>query len=231
MTDTFQSIGTVAQRVLDGVRAKLRARIEIWSIPEPNSGCWLWLGYVNPNTGYARATLKRSVNAQRVSWIAFRGEIPCGMHVLHRCDNRICVNPEHLFIGTNADNIADKVAKGRQAFNRGLDHPASKLTEDQVRAIHADPRPLTAIAVAFGVAKSTVTGIKYQGGWSHITGGPAPPRPKPRGEAQSRAGLTEQIVRAIRADHRSQSKIAAYYGITQSSVCRIKSREVWSHVD
>lgn len=229
MTDPFISLGSAAARVVEATSAKLRARIEQWSIPEPNSGCWLWLGSVSAG-GYARTTIKRSVNAHRVSWIAFRGAIPNGMHVLHHCDNRICVNPDHLFLGTNADNVADKVAKGRQAFNRGLNHPAAKLTDDQVRAIYSDRRPLSAIAGCYGIAKSTVTQIKYQGGWAHITGGPAPRRQKPIGELQGSAKLTESDVRKIRDDTRTQSKIAAEYGVHQTTVHAIKSRKLWAHV-
>lgn len=91
----------------------LKARIEAYSIPEPNSGCWLWLARVSPN-GYGSTNVDgRDTGAHRASYLAFNGPIPSGLHVLHRCDVPLCVNPDHLWLGTNADNVRDMVAKGR----------------------------------------------------------------------------------------------------------------------
>jgi hypothetical protein len=95
-----------------------QARIEEGSIPEPNSGCWLWLGNTNLQ-GYAHLTHGGKMHrANRFSWVAYNSKIPPDLHVLHRCDNRLCVNPEHLFLGTNQDNVDDRVRKGRSTqFN------------------------------------------------------------------------------------------------------------------
>jgi hypothetical protein len=210
-------------------RRRLLERFERLYVPEPNSGCFLWLGALSPG-GYARITIVRSENAHRISWMLFRGNIPDELHVLHHCDVRCCVNPDHLFLGTNDDNIADKVAKGRQARNRGVLHPAAKLTESQVLAILNDVRPLAAIAECYSVTKATITSIKAGTSWVNITNGGVPRRPKPFGEQQGTAKLTEQLVRAIRLDHRSQRMISKAYDISQSSVSRIKSRELWPHV-
>lgn len=80
--------------------------------PEPMSGCWLWIGVDDGDTGYGRFG-PRQHQAHRVSWLLYRGPIPAGLFVLHRCDVPRCVNPTHLFLGTQTDNVRDCIAKGR----------------------------------------------------------------------------------------------------------------------
>jgi hypothetical protein len=102
------------------------------SIPEPNTGCWLWTGSVN-SWGYGRLGENRSERqAHRLSFSAFRGEIPIGLNVLHRCDVPSCVNPDHLFLGTLSDNVQDCLLKGRHRAPKGDQQPLSKLTSNIV---------------------------------------------------------------------------------------------------
>jgi hypothetical protein len=93
-----------------------RKRIEHWrdhTIPVPWSGCWLWEGYVR--SGYGRL---RGKSVHRLAWEEVNGPIPAGLSICHRCDVRLCCNPEHLFLGTNADNNRDMSAKGRNGQSK-----------------------------------------------------------------------------------------------------------------
>lgn len=84
--------------------------------PEPNTGCWLWIGALSL-CGYSRIGLGGHQGGMRpghrIAWLLFRGEIPDGFEVAHKCDVRICVNPQHLWLATHADNMADMIRKGR----------------------------------------------------------------------------------------------------------------------
>jgi hypothetical protein len=105
----------------------LKERIECKSIPEPNNGCWLWTSFYDPQ-GYGRIQYRgECCKAPRLSYEAFKGPIPKGLHVLHTCDVRACVNPEHLWLGTNQDNINDKMRKGRYSNGKGPYKPRNSL--------------------------------------------------------------------------------------------------------
>jgi len=137
-----------------------------FSTPEPNTGCWLWTGALKEN-GYGAASWHaRPGYAHRMAFEAFTGPIPAGMFVCHRCDVRSCCNPDHLFIGTQFDNMRDAARKGRTAV---LDrHPMAKLTSTQVVAIReriASGRAAIRIAEEFGVSDATIRLIKHNRTW------------------------------------------------------------------
>ena len=133
--------------------------------------CWPWQASLH-DTGYGQiyfAEFKgksRKEFSHRAVWLLEYGTLPAGMHVLHRCDNRKCCNPRHLFLGTNDDNIADKVRKGRQ--ERGEAHSGAKLSEEQVRLIRNDSRSLNKIAATYGVNGVTVYDAKARRTWKHV---------------------------------------------------------------
>lgn len=101
-------------------------RFEAKYIPEPNSGCWIWTGAPQRTRGrYGSFNyFGKPTPAHRVSWLLYRGEIPLGLYVLHRCDNGFCVNPDHLFLGTQQDNMDDMTKKGRWNSYAGIEKAA-----------------------------------------------------------------------------------------------------------
>lgn len=148
-------------------------------IPEPMSGCWLWLGAWDKD-GYGKATTpdRRYIRAHRWSYERSNGPIPLRLSVLHRCDTPSCVNPKHLFVGTQRDNATDMVKKGRQykgvdtrMHPRGEDHPNSKLTLlalVEIQAMLQQGLKHREIAVIHGVSRSAVTKINQGQNWRRI---------------------------------------------------------------
>jgi hypothetical protein len=146
--------------------ARDRERFLSKTIPEPNSGCLLWTAGVD-DWGYGQFSVGgRKLRAHRVAWVKVHGEIPKGMLVLHRCDTPPCVNVDHLFLGTNDDNMRDMVEKGRAACGEAL--VQSKLTEDDVRAIRKDPRDTVVLGREYGVDHTSIGRIKRRVTWKHV---------------------------------------------------------------
>jgi hypothetical protein len=142
------------------------------AIPEPNTGCWLWLGGIAGGTGYPTVRNGNgNVGAHRLMASLIYGPIPAGMDACHRCDVRACVNPQHLFLGSRGENLADMRRKGRANDPRGEKHPKAKLTEDDVRAIRAALAAGTSSCVLgqqYGVAKNSILSIKHRRNWKHL---------------------------------------------------------------
>jgi len=134
---------------------------------EKGPGCWLWKGSVNAH-GYGNFTLnKKYVAAHRGAYLLLVGEIPVDIYVLHRCDNRRCVNPDHLFLGTQKDNIQDAISKKRFKWNlKGS--PLSRETAYQIKECLLKGIPQLEIAKTFKIARTTVSAINTGQNWKDV---------------------------------------------------------------
>jgi hypothetical protein len=151
---------------------KRRTDESFWQrLTRTESGCWEWNGHIAAD-GYGQLRIdNKAYRAHRRAWELAHGPIPVGLHVCHRCDNPPCCNPDHLFLGTDADNIADKCRKGRAKTRPlcGEANPDAKLTADQVRTIRATyadgAATQTELAVRYGVTQSTIWLIIHRKKW------------------------------------------------------------------
>lgn len=158
---------------LFGVPMKARSPVEAFErhvYPEPNSGCWLWTGGTLVCGGYGMlyaAPLR--VRAHRWSYEHFKGPIPEGLDVCHKCDTPCCVNPDHLFLGTRQDNMND--AKNKNRVAKGERHSQAVLTETQVKEIKSaigSGAHGSELARQYGVAPMTISDIKKGRTWGHL---------------------------------------------------------------
>ena len=141
-------------------------RIERMSTPVPEIGCWVWLGCVS-NAGYGLAQSKRRaklMSAHRVAYEAFKGEIPEGKIIAHACDNKLCVNPDHLWIATHKQNSVDMVEKKRSA--RGERCGKSKLNKEQIKFIRESDFSHRKLGAMFNVSHANIGYIKRGATWN-----------------------------------------------------------------
>lgn len=150
------------------------------SIAAPNL-CWEWQGWKKKGKvvyGIFNQGSQRLL-AHRAAYFTSKGEIPDGLMVCHSCDNGICCNPSHLWLGTAADNNADRHSKGRTVIvlwknglrtnsSKGEARPAAKLTDDIVRSIRKDSRATKVIAREMGVWPSTIRDVRKGKSWTHV---------------------------------------------------------------
>lgn len=157
----------------------------LWEKVVKTDGCWLYAGTTD-DEGYGLVCVDRThrIAAHRAAWQVTNGPIPDGMDVLHRCDNRPCVRPDHLFLGDQVANNADMVAKGRHRAPQGAAHWMARLGESQVAEIRASyvphgprdgstRRTREALAATFGISVGHVIAIQLGAAWAHLERGAA----------------------------------------------------------
>lgn len=148
------------------------SRFENKIVPEPNTGCWLWLGAAN-RRGYGIYHIEGiQYQATRAAWILYKGDFTPGMEMCHKCDTPHCVNPDHLFLGTRSDNMLDCSRKKRLRPGRlpGEKNGRAKLTEEKVKEIKQllGSKTHNEIAKQFKVSASTVGMIATGRVWTHL---------------------------------------------------------------
>lgn len=146
-----------------GLVERFASKVKVGS----SNQCWPWQAFTNAS-GYGMIRNGQVMAlSHRVAWVLRYGKIPDGKHVLHHCDNPRCCNPQHLYIGTNTDNIRDKVMRGRMPktmlATRGEKHWQAKLTWDQVDEIRASSTGRRGegaeLADRYGVSRATICNI------------------------------------------------------------------------
>ena len=224
---TGSRLGEAMVRPTDAELAELRslaAELRFWEkvAPPDERGCLLWRGSILKANGYGQfnpAGTGSTTTAHRWAWEHWRGQVPDGMHVCHVCDVRACVNVAHLFVGTPAENVADKVRKGRH--RPGEQHPMAKLSESDVLEIRMRAgagEPQSSLASDFGVGENCIYAVVSGLTWRHVTGGT-------RAEgARVKKKLSDddvKVVRQMRASGDTLVKIAAHFGVGISQIHRI----------
>lgn len=145
--------------------------VRFWEKVVKTEGCWLWTGKSFSSYGYGLLHIRGRgmVRAHRLSWEIHHGLIPDGLWVLHHCDVPRCVRPDHLFLGTHADNMADAHRKGRlvcgQRHSRTLLNPEKVL---QIRADIASGMTYTQVANKFGVSRGAIQRVIDRRNWKHV---------------------------------------------------------------
>lgn len=148
--------------------------------PVTESGCWLWTAAIDKRTDYGWFSMGvgKQTQAHRAAYEIFKGRIPDGMHVLHSCDVRSCVNPNHLRCGDHVENMGDRRIRNRTSRGPkhvvtlkpqiGVKHWNDKLTEDQVREIRASDMSQSALSRKYGVSVQQVHRIVHGQAWTHL---------------------------------------------------------------
>lgn len=148
---------------------RIVTRFESGYVPVPESGCWIWIGNYIGN-GYGSVPGERrgvKILAHRLSYEIHKGPIPQGLLICHKCDTRLCVNPDHLYAGTDKDNARDRQSRKRNPLH-GERNGRAIISEKDVSIIRSSLHPHKTLAKLYGVSKWTIRDIKRKRTWTHL---------------------------------------------------------------
>lgn len=168
-----KSCGCIRLPEVPEANEKTKRKIKKFTYINTRTGCWEWQKYKN-ELGYGYTSYRgKQLKAHRVSWIVFRGEIPSGVCVLHKCDNPKCVNPDHLYLGSMKDNVRDMMERGRNGYGvmDGMKQHNAKFTNEDVLWIRAQEctwENCKEFALKFGASPHTIWNIFRRKTWKHL---------------------------------------------------------------
>ena len=200
-------------------------------VEKVDSGCWHWLGATNQN--YGRFGIKnKNLPAHRASVLLFHEHYPDfdKLLVCHKCDNTICVNPDHLFVGTHQDNIDDKMKKNRHVTLKGIDNPNAIIIEKDVIFIRESDLTTYDLALKFNLSTSSINFIRSGKRWKHVGGKITSVKTHTSGNNHPMSKLNEEKVKYILSSNKSVRELSTELGISVMSIYDVKKRRTWKHV-
>lgn len=211
-----------------------------WSFVDKQEGCWEWTGSLFKQ-GYGQFSYNRkNTKAHRISYLIHFGELPADLLVCHKCDNRKCVNPQHLFLGTHYDNVQDQISKNRRHDVTGEKNGKSKMTIESVlelvRIVGSGQMSQNEAAKYFGISQGVISGIMLGKRWSYVTGIKKRQSMKGQacGEGHGFSVLTEDKVKEMRELYASKrynnKELAIMFAVSSGTVSNVITRKYWKHV-
>ena len=207
-----------------------------WAQVDKSGECWIWTGFIKPD-GHGHVNMDGTIRlVHRVAWELANGEIPAGNVVRHRCDNAPCVRDLHLLLGTQSDNVADMVERGRVA--KGLGRPNSKLSPELVVAMRSQRMECGVsyheLARRFGVNYKLARAICIGERWQHVPGPvEAVDSPRSKKKWKWKSPITAEQIKQIYERRRAGERVidlAREFGIDHVTVTNIAQRKYWPHL-
>lgn len=235
-SDMRRGRGTFCSRQCSGLFKSVPVEDRFWIKVQKTETCWLWTGYTMPFGHGQMSTPEGPKLTHRVSWEIHFGAIPDGYDVCHHCDVPNCVNPTHLFLGTQADNMADMHKKGRESHKgagestpRGTEHHNARITEEQVVEIlnlRNQGLSYRKIAERFDFFPQSIGEICRGETWKHVQ------RPEITFTDAVRKLTEPQVTEIINrlANGESQAKLAIEFGVSRSNIHHIAAGDSWNHL-
>jgi uncharacterized protein YerC len=203
-----------------------------WDRVYKTESCWIWEG-TKDRDGYGRyhamVNGKLIKRAHRFAYATEKGPIPPYALVCHACDNPPCVNPDHLYLGDPATNMADRKERGHYRQPSGALVSNAILSDEKAREILKDPRPYRLIARDYGVTASSVGKVKNRLSWKHVEGQAVHYKRVSPMKGRSK-NLNPEIVKDIRTSSETYSKLSQKYGVSVQTICDIRKGRSWRHV-